>query len=206
MLKKITVLLISLFSFANVMAQDSALDKMAKDICDYFNKNEKEFKNMSTDDLTAKLGVQMVQSYLKYKDELAKEGIVFDLTKGRAEGEKMGAKVGLGMVKFCPDVLMAIAGDEIYEDEEETPTESYLEGTLRKVSGDDLFIVELKDTDGKTQKFVWLTNFEGSDKLIDLGKDVKGVQVRVAYTNLEYFSPKLKEYIVRKKITRLEFL
>ena len=76
---------------------------------------------MSTDDLTAKLGVQMVQSYLKYKDELAKEGIVFDLTKGRAEGEKMGAKVGLGMVKFCPDVLMAIAGDEIYEDEEETP-------------------------------------------------------------------------------------
>ena len=41
---------------------------------------------------------------------------------------------------------------------------------------------------------------------IELGKEVKGVKVGITYTNLEYFSPKLKEYIVRKKITRLEFL
>lgn len=201
--KKITSLLFALLSFGLLNAQDSAMDKMAMEICEYFTKNEQEFKNMSTDDLTAKLGVQMVQSYLKYQDDLAKEGIKFDLTKGRAEGEKMGAKVGVSMIKFCPDVLMAIAGDEDYEDE---TTESYLEGTLKKVTGDDLYVVEVKDTDGKTQKFVWLTNFEGSDKLIELGKEVKGIKVGVSYTNLEYFSPKLKEYIVRKKITRLEFL
>lgn len=201
--KKIASLLFALLSFGLLNAQDSAMDKMAMEICEYFTKNEQEFKNMSTDDLTAKLGVQMVQSYLKYQDDLAKEGIKFDLTKGRAEGEKMGAKVGVSMIKFCPDVLMAIAGDEDYEDE---TTESYLEGTLKKVTGDDLYVVEVKDTDGKTQKFVWLTNFEGSDKLIELGKEVKGVKVGITYTNLEYFSPKLKEYIVRKKITRLEFL
>lgn len=201
--KKITSLLFALLSFGLLNAQDSAMDKMAMEICEYFTKNEQEFKNMSTDDLTAKLGVQMVQSYLKYQDDLAKEGIKFDLTKGRAEGEKMGAKVGVSMIKFCPDVLMAIAGDEDYEEE---ATESYLEGTLKKVTGDDLYVVEVKDTDGKTQKFVWLTNFEGSDKLIELGKEVKGVKVGITYTNLEYFSPKLKEYIVRKKITRLEFL
>ena len=201
--KKIASLLFALLSFGLLNAQDSAMDKMAMEICEYFTKNEQEFKNMSTDDLTAKLGVQMVQSYLKYQDDLAKEGIKFDLTKGRAEGEKMGAKVGVSMIKFCPDVLMAIAGDEDYEDE---TTESYLEGTLKKVTGDDLYVVEVKDTDGKTQKFVWLTNFEGSDKLIELGKEVKGIKVGVSYTNLEYFSPKLKEYIVRKKITRLEFL
>ena len=203
MIKKITSLLFVLLSFGLLNAQDSAMDKMAMEICEYFTKNEQEFKNMSTDDLTAKLGVQMVQSYLKYQDDLAKEGIKFDLTKGRAEGEKMGAKVGVSMIKFCPDVLMAIAGDEDYEEE---ATESYLEGTLKKVTGDDLYVVEVKDTDGKTQKFVWLTNFEGSDKLIELGKEVKGVKVGITYTNLEYFSPKLKEYIVRKKITRLEFL
>lgn len=203
MTKKITSLLFALLSFGLLNAQDSAMDKMAMEICEYFTKNEQEFKNMSTDDLTAKLGVQMVQSYLKYQDDLAKEGIKFDLTKGRAEGEKMGAKVGVSMIKFCPDVLMAIAGDEDYEEE---ATESYLEGTLKKVTGDDLYVVEVKDTDGKTQKFVWLTNFEGSDKLIELGKEVKGVKVGITYTNLEYFSPKLKEYIVRKKITRLEFL
>ena len=201
--KKIASLLFALLSFGLLNAQDSAMDKMAMEICEYFTKNEQEFKNMSTDDLTAKLGVQMVQSYLKYQDDLAKEGIKFDLTKGRAEGEKMGAKVGVSMIKFCPDVLMAIAGDEDYEDE---TTESYLEGTLKKVTGDDLYVVEVKDTDGKTQKFVWLTNFEGSDKLIELGKEVKGVKVGITYTNLEYFSPKLKEYIVRKKITGLEFL
>ncbi|MCH2031995.1 MAG: hypothetical protein MK202_03140 [Tenacibaculum sp.] len=205
MLKRISTLLIALLSFGNIVAQDSALDKMAMEICEYFNKNEKEFKGMSTSDLTAKLGVQMVQTYLKYKDELAKEGINYDLTKGRSEGEKMGAKVGVSMIKFCPDVLMAIAGDEEYEDENEV-VELYLEGTLKKVSGEDLYVVELKDTDGKIQKFVWLTNFEGSDRLIDLGNDVKGTKVGVSYTNLEYFSPKLKEYIVRKKITRLEFL
>ena len=203
MTKKITSLLFVLLSFGLLNAQDSAMDKMAMEICEYFTKNEQEFKNMSTDDLTAKLGVQMVQSYLKYQDDLAKEGIKFDLTKGRAEGEKMGAKVGVSMIKFCPDVLMAIAGDEDYEEE---ATESYLEGTLKKVTGDDLYVVEVKDTDGKTQKFVWLTNFEGSDKLIELGKEVKGVKVGITYTNLEYFSPKLKEHIVRKKITRLEFL
>ncbi|TCP26901.1 hypothetical protein EV195_102243 [Tenacibaculum skagerrakense] len=201
--KKIASLLFALLSFGLLNAQDSAMDKMAMEICEYFTKNEQEFKNMSTDDLTAKLGVQMVQSYLKYQDDLAKEGIKFDLTKGRAEGEKMGAKVGVGMIKFCPDVLMAIAGDEDYEEE---ATESYLEGTLKKVTGEDLYVVEVKDTDGKTQKFVWLTNFEGSDKLIELGKEVKGVKVGITYTNLEYFSPKLKKYIVRKKITRLEFL
>ncbi|MFY7671561.1 hypothetical protein ACOSP6_10805 [Tenacibaculum sp. MEBiC06402] len=205
MSKKIILLLISLLSFGNIISQESALDKMSMDICNYFSKNQKEFKGMSTSDLTAKLGVQMVQTYLKYKDELAKEGIEYDLTKGRAEGEKLGAKVGMSMVKFCPDVLLAIAGDEDFEDEDEV-AELYLEGTLKKISGDDLYMVELKDSDGKTQKFVWLTNFEGSDKLIELDKDVKGVKVGVSYTNLEYFSPKLKEYIVRKKITRLEFL
>ena len=52
---------------------------------------------------------------------------------------------------------------------------------------------------------VWLNNFEGSDKLIN-SKKIKNLKVKLSYINVELYSPKLKEYIVRKQISKIEYL
>ena len=110
------------------------------------------------------------------------------------------------MVKFCPEALMMLADKDDDEDVvKPKEIEFSVPGKLKTISGEELSIVSLKDENGKTQKFVWLNNFEGSDRLIN-SKKIKNLKVNLSYKNVELFSPKLKEYIVRKQITKIEYL
>ncbi len=211
-MKSIIFVLIFALSINLVGAQESTLDKVAKEVCAYFNDNTDELKGLSKADLTAKLGVQMIQRCLKYKEELKQDGFEFDISKGREEGKKIGAKIGVSMIKFCPDVLMSLAGkklDEEIEDKKEQKNDDYttVKGKIKKFTGKEIFMLELKDEGGKTQKFVWLSNFEGSDILLELGYDkAKGKTIQLHYDNIEIFSPKFREYIIRKRIKKIEFL
>lgn len=205
MLKK-TLVIVCLICFGVSNAQETTLDKVSKDICEYLT--SLDYKSLSKTELKTHIGLQLVELYNKYKIELNKEGITFDISKGKEEGLAFGKKVGMNMVKHCPAVLLTMAGSKsgskVVKSE---PTEKpFKEGKLKNISGEDLYIIEMKDIDGKNQKFIWLSNFEGSDELIDLGKKSKGKKVRIYYDNIEFFSPKLKEYIVRNKVTKLEFL
>ncbi|WP_442267094.1 hypothetical protein ACSIGC_05175 [Tenacibaculum sp. ZS6-P6] len=206
-MKKKILLLGVLFLTLITNAQESALDKISKETCEYLTKINN--MNLSGNQKSTELGLYMVKLYSKYKEDLKEEGIVVDFSRGKEGGAEFGKKIGMNMVNFCPDVLIALANEEDgkeEKDEDNFSELSFLEGEIKKISGEELYVIEIKDTLGKTQKFLWLNNFEGSDELIELGKKSKGKKVKIFYEDIEYFSPKLQEYIVRKKVSKVEFL
>lgn len=201
-MKKIVILSI-LFFVSITSAQESVLDKISKETCEYLESND--ISNLSAEEKQAKLGLKILSLYNKYEKELNKEGLVLDLSGGEEAGYEFGEKVGMNMVQFCPKALMSLVGGDL-EEENYEKEQSYVDGEVKKITGEDLYMVELKDTQGKIQKFIWLSNFEGADALLDYSKALKNKEVRVFYEAMEIFSPKLKDYIIRNKIVKLEIL
>jgi hypothetical protein len=196
-------LLFTLNSFAQ--EKEDVLDIVAKKTCEYLN--SEEVKDLKGDELAMKMGLKMFALYGEYKKELNKAGVTFDPNDAAESGRKLGERIGMVMVKFCPDALMALAGgDKGLVDIDEEPKEEFksIEGTIKSVDGDDIVTLAIKDVYGKTQKFIWLSNFKGSDRLIEATK-VKGIYVKVFYKDIEVYSPKLKEYVTRKQITQIEY-
>jgi hypothetical protein len=208
-MRKILLLSLLFVSFT-VFSQTKTLDKIAKETCEYLQKDE--VKKLNPKERTTKLGVFILSMYGKYQKKLKKEGIKIDLSKGREGGRDFGQKVGIAMVQFCPDTLMAFANeDNANEDKEEDVVEEkesgslVIEGNIVGIQGEEFSTLIISDTNGKTQKFIWISNFKGSDKLI-LGKDIEGLKVEVSYKSIECYSPQLKEYISRKQITEIKYL
>ena len=201
-MKKYLLILILFFGSINIYSQDkTAVDKIGKETCKYFKKNKEELNNLSKNERVAKLGIKMLSLYDKYKDDLKAEGIEVDISDDSST-EAFGQKVGVSMANHCLDLLLLLSED--FSDEEDEINFNVV-GKLKSISGDELSYVSLKDENGKTQKFVWLNNFEGSDKLINT-KKFKNLKVKLSYINVALYSPKLKEYIVRKQISKIEYL
>lgn len=184
-------------------AQETALDKISKETCEYLK--TLDLNSLPPTERNAKLGVKIFQLYSKYEKELNEEGVKFDLSKGSSEGRDFGKKVGMNMVKFCPETLVALANDETKKLEKLEEQEFYIQGTIEKLEGNEFSFLVIRDEEGKKHKFLWLNNFKGSSELISSEK-IKRRKVLVSYTNFECYSPKLREYISRKKITELEFV
>ena len=201
-MKKHFLILIIFFGSFNVYSQGkTTIDIIGKETCKYFQKNKKELNNLSRNERVAKLGIKMLSLYDKYKEDLKAEGIEVDISDDSST-EAFGQKVGISMANHCMDLLLLLSED--FPDEEDEVSFNVV-GKLKSISGDELSFVSLKDENGKTQKFVWLNNFEGSDKLIN-SKKIKNLKVKLSYINVELYSPKLKEYIVRKQISKIEYL
>lgn len=192
-----TLLLLPLLT----MAQETIFERAARETCEYIN--GEEFKNTSSEELTTKLGVFIIKFYGDNKEEFKKEGYELDFSKGRDAGVEFGEKVGIEMVSYCPEALIKLSESEAFDDEE--ADEFYITGELNKIEGDEFSTIVILDSDNKRQKFLWLGNFEGSEKLIDY-ESIKGMSVKVTYKNTECYSPKLKEYIIRKEIVEIEYL
>ncbi|GGK28186.1 hypothetical protein GCM10007962_23070 [Yeosuana aromativorans] len=180
-------------------SQESAIDKIAQKTCEYMNSDE--MTNLDKSQKTAKLGVFIIGQYGEYKEELAKEGIEIDFSEENSS-RKFGEKVGFAMVDVCPNTLIALA-----ETDNLNGNEAYLSfaGNLVSVTGEDFSFVQVKNSEGIVQNFLWLSNFKGSERLIS-DNSVIGTEVKIKYKNTECFSPKLKEYINRKEIVEIEYL
>jgi len=210
-LKIALVFLLMISSVVSSQEKEDIVDKVAKETCEYLSSDE--VKGLSGEVLAMKMGVKIFALYGVYKEELNAAGIVFDLNNAQESGRKLGERIGMNMIKFCPDVLIALAEDDAFDDDtednfddiEEKLGVNYFEGEIKKIEGEDILTLVIKDTSGKTQKFIWLENFKGSDRLIEQNK-VKKLKVKVFYTDIEVYSPKLKEYVVRKQITQIDYL
>ncbi|MCH3883089.1 MULTISPECIES: hypothetical protein [Tenacibaculum] len=200
-MNKIFTIIVSLFIALNCYSQDeSVVDKVAKKTCEYLE--GLDLGSLSADERNMKLGLYIFKMYDEYKADFNKEGIYLDLTKGADEGRKFGVKIGTRMASFCPEALMMFANEEGGESDEEKFS---VKGELIELSGIEISKLSLKDNKGKTQKFIWINNFEGSDKLIN-EEFIQGLKVKLHYRNVEIYSPKLKEYIVKKQISKIEYL
>jgi hypothetical protein len=190
------------FISLNIFSQETTLDKVSQETCEYLDSDE--MKNIDANKRNEKLGLFILNLYNKYEEELDKEGIAVDFYDGSDAGAKFGEKVGINMAKFCPEALIALA--EGYNEE---PSEELFEitGSLVNVVGNEFSTIILKDEEGKTQKFLWLQNFKGSDRLIQALENLnEEPDVTLIYNNIEFYSPQLKDYIIRKVIVELSFV
>jgi hypothetical protein len=202
MTKKIIIIILFFTSF-NCFSQESIVDKAAKKTCEYLKNLDLE--NLTKEERNLKLGLYIFKLYNDFQTEFNKEGILLDLSKGEEEGRKFGMKIGTSMIKFCPEILLLLAEDKIDKTASGESAFSSYKGRLKDVSGTILSTISLVDNNKRTQKFIWLNNFEGSDRLIK-SYNVKGLKVQIFYKNTEIYAPQLKEYIVKRQVTKIEYL
>ena len=187
-----------------MFSQKSYLDKISKETCEYLSSTEMD--TLSKKDKVLKLGVFIIGLYNKYEKKLKKEGIIFDFSKGKSGGRAFGEKVGVNMLKFCPKVLVALSQDSNTKDDvQENTTTQFVLGKLIRVQEKEFASIIMIDENGKTQKFLWLHNFKGSEKLIQ-GVDLEGLKIKISYKTIECYSPQLKEYISRKQVIEIIYL
>lgn len=203
------------FTFCSlvVYSQDKKqeiLDRVAKETCEYLG--SEEVKGLKGDALAMKMGVKIFALYGKYKKEFNEAGITFDMNNPAESGEKLGEQIGMNMIKFCPDTLIALANDDAFTEDEtvqkiDNPVDESrsFEGNFKSISGKEILTLSIIDTSGKTQKFVWISNFKGSDRLMDTAK-ATNTKVKVYFENIEMYSPELQDYVVRKQITQIDYL
>ena len=202
MKKKITILFLFISVYIFAQEKESALDKISKLTCEYLT--SEKFKSLNKADKTAGLGVFIVSNYSKFQKELAKEGLEFDFSTSDG-GRKFGEKVGVNMLKFCSEALIAFS--KLEDDKVEVIKEKPLSisGEILRIKGKEFSTIFVKDSESNIQKFIWLRNFMGSNKLI-YANSVKGIKVKIIYKDIEWYSPKIKEYTTRKEIIGIKFL
>lgn len=110
-----------------------------------------------------------------------------DLAGGN--GERLGELVGSKMTFTCPDLIMGVADD----DEEENPALTAT-GEILDVTNDIFVVFELKNDNGKVEKFYWFTYVDSDLNLQNNFNDLKGDQVQIKYIEQELFDSRIKEY------------
>jgi hypothetical protein len=183
-------------------SQKSTLDEIAKKTCEYLETDE--VSKLNSEDKVLKLGVYIIGLYSEYKDQLKEEGVDIDFSSSNG-GRDFGEIVGMSMVSFCPETLIALASDVEDAEEETSESTNSFTGKLKSIKGSEFNFIVVEGTDGTTQKFLWFSNFVGSNLLIS-NDSMIGSKVKVTFKNTECFSPQLGEYIIRKEIVEISYL
>jgi len=186
--------LVFVMSALTVFSQEKFYEFLAEEACSCIA--EKNLDNMTQEELNMELGFCIMAGMGKYDGEDAQEVDMTDMTAMYDLGEKVGMK----MAVKCPDKLMAVVGGTM---EEEIEAETLkIDGVIKAVSGEDFSYVVV-EKDGRSQKFLWLRYFKGSEVLSEDPDGMVGKKVTIYYQNIECYSPKLRDYIIQKEITEL---
>lgn len=195
------ILLASLCLFSiNAFAQEPTdlTDVMAKETCECIQ--QKKTENADPEKITEALGLCIVNSYFKHEQEAQKQ---FGITAfDEKAGEIIGEKIGVKMLKYCPDVILSLSGDSEEEEVEESPN-IVLSGKIQSIEEGEFISYKLKDAENKVHKITWLTFFEGSDEYEKNPKALVGKNVTVTVYELDFYFAKSKVYSPVKQILEL---
>ncbi|WP_196894620.1 hypothetical protein [Aureivirga marina] len=199
MKQKITLILFLIASFSG-FSQDY-MKEITNETCKCIENLDEE---VSREKLTMELGLCMMQNALKYKAELEKDyGI--DLTGAsnlEKEGEKLGQVIAIELMSSCPkavELFTKLAASEL--EEEAIASEAAVENSILETSGKVLKVEKgsfiyytVKEDNGKTSKFYWLTFVENDLDLESNEKNILKKNVIITYEKVELFDPRIKEY------------
>ncbi|NUO02344.1 MAG: hypothetical protein HUU01_17195 [Saprospiraceae bacterium] len=194
--------------------QEEIYNLIAQETCDCMD--GKDVSKMKSEDIEMQLGLCMLGSYSKHSKEL---GIEADLGNSSAM-EALGEKIGILMFGKCPQTLMAVAGtleeeptvvedpagmgaDEVYW---EDGGEELTGAIVRVTNAGDVSYLVLKDEAGVEHELMWLRYFEGSEPLLENPDSGIGRKAIVYSVPMEVYSPKTRDYAVRKEIRALTFV
>ncbi len=199
-----TLALIGLFAAISspLLAQD-IMDKLAEASCECISK--KDVDNMSMEDLQMQLGFCIMEAVGTNQEAFQAEYGDIDYTD-QAAMTKLGEKIGMKMAFKCPEYIMKMAGGQAPQGAAPAPMNAKMsmEGTLTGIEGEEVATLVIKEASGRTHKLLWMDYFEGSDQLISNPKALVGKKVSVEYETAEMYSPQMKDYVERKKVTGIK--
>lgn len=197
-----TLLLITTIGFSQT-TKDELLKGAAQHACDCFTSKDFDFENTTDQNLVVELGICILGYYKDHKEVIDNEyGYIL---KDDAAMEEFSLEVGMEMAGYCPEALIALSGNEVFEEEEETYETYALKGTIININTDQFVYIEVKDENGKRFKIYWLDYFEGDSIVLDLldQKKVDKKSYYIEYTFVELFDPSTKEYRNFKVLTNV---
>lgn len=193
------VLMINSLVAQTELEKEKLLGEIADATCQCFQ--EKKSPELSAE---AALGTCMIGYVEERREEY--EALFGPLDYNNVEMmTRLGEKIGIKMMNFCPDAMMELGQQKVESIKEETKEKHYfLSGQITGVTGEEVAIISLRQLDGKPVKLHWLEYFPGSEMLAD-GKRPP-TPVEVEYVNVDLYSPKTGEYMTRRKVVAMRGL
>jgi len=199
-MKIFLIVFFALFITNNVHSQnftkDSLIKKMSAEICKEIKANDSML--LKTVNFEMQLGLLMVPIMSQYKIEIAEVVPGFSFENSEAL-EKLTEELGTVMAMNCPIFLTIIAArPELINNTNLNPERS-LEGKLMQIQEGDFTSIQVKLSNGRTEKLWWMEFFEGADTLGS--KELVSKKVSVRYIEKEVYNAAIKDYIIIKVIT-----
>ncbi len=191
MIKKFTLLLLVITACLNANAQD-ILDSIATKTCGCIE--AKTTKKMNRNEALAELGICMINVAEPYKKELKKDYNVDLNVLNKETGEKLGRLVALKLVGNCPSfksLMQTEINNQIQKKEGETVFE--FSGVVKETKQNQFVSITIENENNKIKEFLWLT--EVAENNVSILKS-KGIFVKITYTQMELFEPKLNKYVI----------
>lgn len=218
---------IALFFTQQVYAQD-VLDILADKSCECIDRIEYEGK--SEEELQVEFGLCLFAEAQDHTTEL-KEQYKIDFNKNpNKAGKKLGELVGIRMVGYCPEYILALTGsqsfesarktyrgetssesasdDEVVAEVDSTKSEESLtvKGKIQGINNGTFVSVSLVTEDSSIIKLYWFDFFTNSELLIDDLENLKTKNVEVTYREQEIFQTVNNGYVKIKIIKSMAVL
>ena len=160
---------------------------------------------LETEQFHMELGLCMIDASTPYKKQLKKDYKI-DLNKIDTQGEELGRIIGLKMVSVCPDALMSLANKS--KENKNDHSGNIIEGYITKIEENKFVVFSVREENGKTTKFYWLTFIESNFKydLTSQYKSLMNEAVQITYLPQEFFDYRIEEYRTFNIIQKIEIL
>jgi len=197
-MKKLILLIALIISFVTTNAQD-VIDTMAQEVCNCMtDRNVLDINDQQK--LITAVGICIAESYTTHQQQVSTELGIDELND--ETGHALGNKVGVRMMKYCPDYLMKMG--QVASQNTSGESTYVLNGKVDSMEKGDFITYKLKDSEGKIHKLLWYQHFKGSDDLIDDPKKLVGKNVSVTLKDVECYIPKAQAYYSIKEIVELK--
>jgi hypothetical protein len=197
-MKKIILSVVALVGSASY-GQD-ILQTIATETCSCIKDKKLDMEKVTGIQLENEFAGCFFNSYNAHLDEVEKVEKL-DFSDEEQMG-KFGEKVAMKMLGICPDVILAMGrADE--EGATETVAIQTVEGEVIDIRTTDFVTIVLKDKNGRTHNLLLLNYFETSSLFTD-NQIKKKDKIAVAYSEIDMYDPKAKEFRYYKVISGLE--
>ena len=197
---KIFLLLLFLSGLNNAWAQ-GYLDTVTLKTCECVDQYD---ASTAQTNFQVYLGLCVINSSQPYMKQLEKEKGVKadDMTESV---KRIGELVGERMVVICPKTIEKITTEMSKESSSESTavSTSYELGTVIAIDKNGFVIFTIKNEEGKSSKFYWLSEVQSDMDLITKFESLLNKQVEASYTLSELFDHKSMEYRVFKVLSSI---
>lgn len=198
-------------SFISAGYSQDVYDKMANESCSCIKAKKIDFtKNTDVKDMQINAGLCIIDSYTSHKSEISEsDKLQFSGLDGM---RKLGEKVAMKMMPFCPEVIMAMG--KKYLDEKDAKEKIVIEEPpliitpvihciVTAIETKQFITLKVKDKESRIHNLLFLNPFSTASLLTE--NEIKiGDTLTVGYSEKEMYDPVTKDFKYFKIITSLK--